>query len=357
VTLLRQGVWTGWPTEVPSNPYYSVILWFYLLCFPSVGIRQGCGISAYSGSLHAPSAFSWCCPCTFLVGAAGRYGQWDSTRHRERCQPSPRFLGETALLRRRPVRGVPLCTVLACLLRLPQESCRVQGCGSCGVLPVVPWDSAASLTSLPSAGNSCPSDRRVSARTAAFNLFGTSSSTLNPGSSWAAVPAFVGRCFQRRLKGACLENRPAKPFVTPLTLAGLARVLLWLWILQTGGEVLGEEWLWLVLPSLMEVRGSLWVGVAVCRGLRGGILGVPPVPPVWRGSVQVNLTYGFQSRELNTSVQFPAPGCLVFITGRTRGSCSAFWKSLSGQGCALAGGEKTRFTGLAALPLSRFVCG
>jgi len=27
VTLLRQGGWTRWPTEVPSNPYYSVILW------------------------------------------------------------------------------------------------------------------------------------------------------------------------------------------------------------------------------------------------------------------------------------------------------------------------------------------
>ena len=34
VTLLRQGGWTGWPTEVPSNPCHSVILWFlvyYLL--------------------------------------------------------------------------------------------------------------------------------------------------------------------------------------------------------------------------------------------------------------------------------------------------------------------------------------
>jgi len=28
VTLLRRGGWTRWPTEVPSNPYYSVILWF-----------------------------------------------------------------------------------------------------------------------------------------------------------------------------------------------------------------------------------------------------------------------------------------------------------------------------------------
>jgi len=27
VTLLRQGGWTGWPTEVPSNPEHSVILW------------------------------------------------------------------------------------------------------------------------------------------------------------------------------------------------------------------------------------------------------------------------------------------------------------------------------------------
>jgi len=28
VTLLWRGGWTRWPTEVPSNPYYSVILWF-----------------------------------------------------------------------------------------------------------------------------------------------------------------------------------------------------------------------------------------------------------------------------------------------------------------------------------------
>jgi len=24
------GGWTRWPTEVPSNPYYSVILWFWV---------------------------------------------------------------------------------------------------------------------------------------------------------------------------------------------------------------------------------------------------------------------------------------------------------------------------------------
>ena len=28
VTLLQQEGWTGWPTEVPSNPDHSVILWF-----------------------------------------------------------------------------------------------------------------------------------------------------------------------------------------------------------------------------------------------------------------------------------------------------------------------------------------
>ena len=28
VTLLQQGGWTRWPTEVPSNPERSVILWF-----------------------------------------------------------------------------------------------------------------------------------------------------------------------------------------------------------------------------------------------------------------------------------------------------------------------------------------
>ena len=27
MTLLRQEGWTRWPTEVPSNPYHSVILW------------------------------------------------------------------------------------------------------------------------------------------------------------------------------------------------------------------------------------------------------------------------------------------------------------------------------------------
>ena len=28
MTLLQQEGWTRWPTEVPSNPYHSVILWF-----------------------------------------------------------------------------------------------------------------------------------------------------------------------------------------------------------------------------------------------------------------------------------------------------------------------------------------
>ena len=28
MTLLQQEGWTRWPTEVPSGPYYSVILWF-----------------------------------------------------------------------------------------------------------------------------------------------------------------------------------------------------------------------------------------------------------------------------------------------------------------------------------------
>ena len=30
VTLLGQGVWAGWPTEVPSNPDHPVILWLLL---------------------------------------------------------------------------------------------------------------------------------------------------------------------------------------------------------------------------------------------------------------------------------------------------------------------------------------
>lgn len=36
-----------------------------------------------------------------------------------------------------------------------------------------------------------------------------------------------------------------------------------------------------------------------------------PSVPMWL--CQVSLTYGFRSGELNTSVQFPAPGGLVFI--------------------------------------------
>ena len=32
-SLLRQGRWTRWPTEVPSNPYHSVILWPNLLSY------------------------------------------------------------------------------------------------------------------------------------------------------------------------------------------------------------------------------------------------------------------------------------------------------------------------------------
>jgi len=48
VTLLRQGVWTRWPTEVPSNPYYSVILWFLELgkkiptCFAPLSWNSKC---------------------------------------------------------------------------------------------------------------------------------------------------------------------------------------------------------------------------------------------------------------------------------------------------------------------------
>ena len=39
VTLLWQGLWTRWPTEVPSNPYHSVILWFCNSCH---GLDQPC---------------------------------------------------------------------------------------------------------------------------------------------------------------------------------------------------------------------------------------------------------------------------------------------------------------------------
>ena len=35
VQLLQQEGWTRWPAEVPSNPYYSVILWFLQKAFPS----------------------------------------------------------------------------------------------------------------------------------------------------------------------------------------------------------------------------------------------------------------------------------------------------------------------------------
>ena len=33
VTLLRQGGWARWPTEVPSNPDHSVILWLVVLVY------------------------------------------------------------------------------------------------------------------------------------------------------------------------------------------------------------------------------------------------------------------------------------------------------------------------------------
>jgi len=40
VTLLQQEGWTRWPTEVPSNPYHSVILWFTEVWSPSRGQKR-----------------------------------------------------------------------------------------------------------------------------------------------------------------------------------------------------------------------------------------------------------------------------------------------------------------------------
>ena len=46
MTLLRQGGWTRWPTEVPSNPYHSVILWrFWKSSSPFFQINHFSGLS------------------------------------------------------------------------------------------------------------------------------------------------------------------------------------------------------------------------------------------------------------------------------------------------------------------------
>ena len=63
VTLLQQGRWTRWSTEVPSSPYYSVILWF-------------CDFPGYSGNCVFP-----CLKC-LLAGFIAEH------------QKIPLFLGE-----------------------------------------------------------------------------------------------------------------------------------------------------------------------------------------------------------------------------------------------------------------------
>ena len=62
MTLLRQAGWTRWPTEVPSNPYHSVILWFphqhkrALLGTPSV---------PQASEIEPDTCGSWWCTTAF----------------------------------------------------------------------------------------------------------------------------------------------------------------------------------------------------------------------------------------------------------------------------------------------------
>jgi len=55
LTLLRRGGWTRWPTEVPSNPYYSVILWF---CAErsEQGVSRVC---SWDSLCLKPDVYSW----------------------------------------------------------------------------------------------------------------------------------------------------------------------------------------------------------------------------------------------------------------------------------------------------------
>ena len=57
VTLLRQEGWTKWPTEVPSNPCHSVILW---KC-QSKGFAQGGVWQCWGGKVGGPQGLSGAC--------------------------------------------------------------------------------------------------------------------------------------------------------------------------------------------------------------------------------------------------------------------------------------------------------
>ena len=59
MTLLQQGGWTRWPTEVPSNPELSVILWFQGLSIHNFSAQPApvchmsfpdCGLTLVAGS-------------------------------------------------------------------------------------------------------------------------------------------------------------------------------------------------------------------------------------------------------------------------------------------------------------------
>ena len=55
LNIRKHFFWTRWPTEVPSNPYYSVILWFCEV-LQKVS-REGCGVSLL-GDIQKPSRHS-----------------------------------------------------------------------------------------------------------------------------------------------------------------------------------------------------------------------------------------------------------------------------------------------------------
>jgi len=77
VTLLRQEGWTRWPTEVPSNPYHSVILWYCESNWALAQVAQtGGGVSILGDtqklSGHGPGQQALGGPCV----AGGGWTRW-----------------------------------------------------------------------------------------------------------------------------------------------------------------------------------------------------------------------------------------------------------------------------------------
>jgi len=67
MALLRQEGWTRWPTEVPSNPYHSMILWFceWQSWYQAISVEEGLtSVHALLAILYFSLLPSTCSPCS-----------------------------------------------------------------------------------------------------------------------------------------------------------------------------------------------------------------------------------------------------------------------------------------------------